>query len=453
MVDVTLDEIKQLAPHARAEYLTAFSGAEVGTILGKYEISTKPLRVCHFLAQTLAETGGFHTLTESLNYSAERLVAVWPKHFHTIQEAAPYAHNEEKLGNFIYGQTSIAQKLGNTEPGDGYKFRGRGMLQITGRFAYTRYGNELNIDLVDNPDLAFDPAHSLSIAGLEWFSSGFHGKSCNQLADEDNIEGVTYAINGGQIGIEDRRIWLKRTKAIWLPAHAPFLGAELASRAVANLAALGSGSGPVGFAEQAVQLATTEWVTFGRQAYDIAGHALHIGHKEGEDPWYKRVGDYWREGVHNDTLDGRDHGVPWSAAFISWVMRTAGAGDRFIYSPQHSVYIYRAIRDLLRKRTEAGYWCYRLNEWKPRPGDIVCWARQAGVDYDHQNGGDYRGHCDIVVEVGQDAVDVIGGNVGDSVTKRPLALNTAGFLQPVVQGGETLFGVMRCLIGNESLTS
>lgn len=197
------------------------------------------------------------------------------------------------------------------------------------------------------------------------------------------------------------------------------------------------------FAQRAVETAISEWDRFEHQSYNLQGQTTHTGRKEGEDPWYKRIGDYWKNGVNDSTLDGRDD-VPWSAAFISWVMRTAGANGRFNYSPQHSVYISRAIRDLKRANTDAGYWCYRLHAERPSPGDIVCWARQPGIDYDNQNGGDYKGHCDVVVSVGDDHVEIIGGNVGNSVTRRPLKLLEDGTIKPIVQHGENLFGLMKC---------
>jgi hypothetical protein len=123
-------------------------------------------------------------------------------------------------------------------------------------------------------------------------------------------------------------------------------------------------------------------------------------------------------------------------------MKQAGAGNRFRYSTQHSVYISQAIRDRLNARADAGYWGFRLNEQAPDVGDIVCWAREDGVDYDNQKNGNYKGHCDIVVQKSDGMVFVIGGNVGDSVTKRPLRLAPNGFLQPTVEGGETLFALM-----------
>jgi hypothetical protein len=217
-----------------------------------------------------------------------------------------------------------------------------------------------------------------------------------------------------------------------------------AGLAIAAAAPPPGGSASSGtFAQRAVQTAISEWDRFERQTYNMQGDTSHVGRKEGEDPWYKRVGDYWKHGVNDDTLDGRDN-VPWSAAFISWVMHTAGAGNRFNYSPQHSVYISRAIRDLKRANADAGYWCCRLHDQRPSPGDLVCWGRQAGIDYDNQNGGDYKGHCDVIVTVGTDQIEIIGGNVGDSVTRRPLKLLEDGTIKPIMQHGENLFGLMKC---------
>jgi predicted chitinase len=229
MTTIAFDQLSSLAPHMKQQYKDAFQAADVGVVLDKYEISKAPLRICHFLAQALTETGALTTLVESLNYSASRLTEVWPSRFPTLAAAQPYAHDEEKLGNAVYGG-----RMGNANPGDGFLFRGRGLLQITGRSAYTHIGQRLGFDLVGNPDQAFDPAHCLEIAAAEWAASGWGGKSCNELADDDNVLGVTRAINGGLIGIEDRKAWLAKAKAIWLPQRAI---PQLASRAVANLTA------------------------------------------------------------------------------------------------------------------------------------------------------------------------------------------------------------------------
>ena len=198
------------------------------------------------------------------------------------------------------------------------------------------------------------------------------------------------------------------------------------------------------FAARAAEIAEAEWRFFGQQTYDLARRRTHAGHTEAEPGYFERVGTFWLDGTSTHGLDGRNTGHPWSAAFMSWVMRTAGAGARFRYSTQHSVYISQGIRDYVAKRDAAGYWTERLSDSAAAVGDIVCWARQPGIDYDHQALGDYEGHADLVVDVQQDAVQVIGGNVGDSVTKRPLAVDDTGRLKPVVENGETLFGLMKC---------
>jgi hypothetical protein len=203
---------------------------------------------------------------------------------------------------------------------------------------------------------------------------------------------------------------------------------------------------PSAFPARACSIASEEWKAFGEQTYDLVGHTTHAGHKEGEDGFYQKIGNYWIEGTNTHGIDGRDHDQAWSATFISWVMRRAGALDRFRYSTLHATYISQAIRDFLQKREQAGYWAVRLSEQKPSVGDLVCWARQSGVDYDHQLGGNYAGHSDLVVAVEGGRVMVIGGNVGDSVTQRPLALDPEGFILPVSLSGEILFALMKCRI-------
>jgi hypothetical protein len=201
------------------------------------------------------------------------------------------------------------------------------------------------------------------------------------------------------------------------------------------------------FVQNIVAIANREWDFFGDQTFDLAGHTTLGGHKEGEDGWYQRIGEYWLNGTGTHGVDGRDSHMFWSAAFISWVMKTSGAGDRFRYSTLHSVYIYQAVRDHLQNRDAAGFWAWRLNEIKPKIGDLVCWSRQRGIDYDHQNGGNYPGHCDIVVQVFSDRVNVIGGNVGNSVTRRPLAVDSSGYLSPRSSVNESIIAIMQNRIG------
>jgi len=133
-------------------------------------------------------------------------------------------------------------------------------------------------------------------------------------------------------------------------------------------------------------------------------------------------------------------------------VKKAVAVDRLLYM-HNTRNISRAIRDLLRRKPDAGYWGCRLAEAKSNVGDIVCWAKPAGIDYDHQKGGDYQGHCDLVVAVDDRQVDMVGGNVGNSVIKRPLRLSEGGVLQETVQGGEKLFAIVQNRIVHPSTTA
>ncbi len=168
-----------------------------------YEITT-PLRLAHFMAQTHVESMGYTRLVESLNYSAKRLTQVWPSRFPTLAAAAPYANNPQALANKTY-----AGRMGNTQPGDGWLFIGRSIKQITGRENYKKCAARTGLDLVNFPELAADPEHSVHIACDYW------GSHCiNPLADADDIRAITKAINGGFNGLDDRKAQLVRAKAI-----------------------------------------------------------------------------------------------------------------------------------------------------------------------------------------------------------------------------------------------
>lgn len=204
MIPLTSSQLQLLAPNAHSSYRQAFVQAD--QILATYGINTNGLRLSHFMAQVLHETGGLTILMENMNYRAVRIVQVWPTRFHSVAEATPYAHNPEKLANKVYGG-----RMGNTQPGDGWRFIGHGLLQITGRESYEKYGQALDIELADHPELSLDPAWALKIAAEEWKAS-----HCNALADLDSLNRVTKAINGGLNGLASRRDWLTKTKHVWL---------------------------------------------------------------------------------------------------------------------------------------------------------------------------------------------------------------------------------------------
>lgn len=210
-IQVTLDQIAQLAPSARSSYRDAFAAGQA--VLDRFGISATPLRVAHFMAQMLHESGGFTIQFENLNYSPERLPKVWPKRFQPTGplDPAAFAHNPEALANEVYGG-----RMGNTAPGDGFKYRGRGLLQLTGKESYANATKLLRKSEPGAPDFTADPEAVISaewclkVAAAEWFEKG-----CNDLADKDAIQAVTKAINGGLIGLAERTEWTKRTKFVW----------------------------------------------------------------------------------------------------------------------------------------------------------------------------------------------------------------------------------------------
>ena len=117
----------------------------------KYDLDT-PKRQAAFIGQCAVESANFTRLQENLNYSAQRLTQVWPSRFPNISMAEPYANNPEKLADFVY-----AGRMGNLQDGDGWKFHGRGLIQLTGRENYANCGSGIGVDLIDNPDLLLTP--------------------------------------------------------------------------------------------------------------------------------------------------------------------------------------------------------------------------------------------------------------------------------------------------------
>jgi putative chitinase len=160
----------------------------------KYDIST-PVRQASFIGQCAHESGNFRTLEENLRYSATALMRVWSSRFPSLDVAEKYANNPEKIANKVY-----SGRMGNTEEGDGWKYHGRGLIQLTGKENYANCGTALGIDLVGNPDLLIEPKYAALSAGWFWGKRGL-----NSLADSSDIETMTKRINGGLIGLDDRK--------------------------------------------------------------------------------------------------------------------------------------------------------------------------------------------------------------------------------------------------------
>lgn len=160
-----------------------------------------PSRLAALCGQTAHESGGYQSSIERLSYSAARLMAVWPSRYTTLALAQEYARQPEKLANHTY-----AKRNGNGPPesGDGWRYRGRGWLMLTGRSNYRAVGKALGIDLVKKPELARDPAIAWQIA-MHFFNSRKRGgKTVMEWADLKDTKMVTRIINGGQHGLADR---------------------------------------------------------------------------------------------------------------------------------------------------------------------------------------------------------------------------------------------------------
>lgn len=173
---ITAGMLRQIAPNANGALLEKLAPA-LDAVLPIYDINT-PLRLAHFLAQAAQETDGFKTLEE---YGG-------PAYFKRYDDRAD---------------------LGNVNPGDGARYHGRGIFQLTGRANYRSVGKSLGVDLEGSPELAADPALSVRIACDYWKARGINAK-----ADADDLEGVTRKINGGLNGLADRKTYLDRARPV-----------------------------------------------------------------------------------------------------------------------------------------------------------------------------------------------------------------------------------------------
>jgi putative chitinase len=172
--------------------------AQIPSIQTKFEINT-PLRLAHFLAQCGHESGGFKVLRENLNYGAKGLRSIFGKYFPTDALALAYERKPEKIANKVYANRMLN---GDEASGDGYKFCGRGFIQLTGKENYTNFGKAIGVDLTATPDLV---ATQYPLMSAAWF---FHKNGLHKLADggatDAVVTSVTKRVNGGIIGLADR---------------------------------------------------------------------------------------------------------------------------------------------------------------------------------------------------------------------------------------------------------
>lgn len=192
---ITREQLEELIPGNK--FIDEWCEA-LNSILPDYSIDT-PERVAAFIAQCAHESANFNTLEENLNYRWQTLRKVFPKYFPTDEMAKSYAGRKDKkeaIANYVY-----ANRMGNGPPesGDGYKFRGRGLIQLTGRENYSFFAGSLEIDIEEAVEYlqTFEGA----VQSACWF---WETNNLNQWADKRDIKTLTKRINGGTIGLKDR---------------------------------------------------------------------------------------------------------------------------------------------------------------------------------------------------------------------------------------------------------
>ena len=190
---LTEEVVKKHYPSSKPDVVAALVSS-LNTLAEKYGLSS-PLRLAHFLAQTAHESGGFRLIEENLNYSADGLMKIFPKYFKDKDPQA-YHRQPEKIANVVY-----ASRMGNgdTASGEGYKFRGRGLIQLTGKNNYSALANDLGVSIDETVAYLATPEGAVESAAWFWNKNGL-----NALADKDDVTAVTKKINGGTIGLEDR---------------------------------------------------------------------------------------------------------------------------------------------------------------------------------------------------------------------------------------------------------
>jgi putative chitinase len=189
---LTLDQLKQMVPGN--PYIADWHEA-LDQLLDDYGIDT-PHRVAHFVAQCAHESGGFKFIRENLNYSAVGLNNTFRKYFPTLESARPYERRPEMIANRVY-----ANRMGNGDEasGDGWRYCGRGLIQLTGKDNYTFFAGSLGIPVEEAADYLATFEGAAQSACFFWEQN-----KLNRFADANDIKGLTRAINGGQIGLEDR---------------------------------------------------------------------------------------------------------------------------------------------------------------------------------------------------------------------------------------------------------
>jgi uncharacterized protein (TIGR02594 family) len=276
--------LRTVAPKAKANYMAAF--AQGDSLLRKHDITTRD-RLAHFLAQVLHETGGLVREWENMNYSASRLCEVFGQGRHsagiTLAEAYALAYDQPAIAERVYGlgNPRKAQELGNVQPDDGFRYRGGGLMQTTGRANYRRMGQRCGVDFEIAPELIVSAAHALKPALAEWSE-----KRLNSFADVNDLLSISRAINLGNPrservpnGLQDRATWFAKVRPLMeridfaatpavstasdadTPSLGPVPATKIADLLAGRVLSLGDSGPPV----RAVQLALA------KLGYDLKG--------------------------------------------------------------------------------------------------------------------------------------------------------------------------------------
>ncbi len=203
MSDLTIEAMLRRWPNGNQHVPDLLEGivAAAPTVFPKYGLNS-PLVIAHAMAQFSHECGAGLEMTENLNYSAQGLINTWPSRFGPAR-ASDYAHNPRRIADAVYGG-----RMGNAPPpsDDGWNFRGRGLSQVTGREGYAKLAEKTGVDILTEPDLVSSPEHALECGVADFVLCG-----CLPPAEQDDVNAVTRALNGGYIGLSERRQWL----AVW----------------------------------------------------------------------------------------------------------------------------------------------------------------------------------------------------------------------------------------------
>lgn len=201
---VTVEQLQRIFPKARRANLEAFCG-ELNEAMTEFEIDT-PRRQAAFLAQCAHESGMFSAVRENLNYQAASLCKIWPKRFPSLAAAQPYHRNPQKIANKVYADR---MGNGNEHSGDGWSYRGRGLIQLTGKSNYIACSQGIEYDVVADPDYLETTEGAARSAAWFWWSRGL-----NAQADTNDIKTMTKKINGGFIGLEERAHFFEAAKHV-----------------------------------------------------------------------------------------------------------------------------------------------------------------------------------------------------------------------------------------------